>query len=471
MKRSYLLAAGLAATLGIGLLSARTWTSADGTKKFEGDLRSYDKKTGKVTVTMQSGRPLTLDGDKLSDGDKIFLETHGAPAAVDTSTLEGKLMCGYQGWFRCEGDGAKQGWVHWGRGGGRIPGPGNVTVDLWPDLTGFDPDERYATSFRHANGRAAEVFSSHNRKTVLRHFRWMREYGIDGVFVQRFANELRSEATRHPKDVVLAHCREGARLNGRAYAVMYDLSGLRAGQVSRVQDDWRMLREKMKLSEDHAYLKHRGKPLVAVWGVGFGGDRRYKLVECAQLVAFLRAEGCSVMLGVPSGWRKLDRDAAPDPALHDLLKQVDVLSPWNVGRYRSGKEAASFAETIWRPDLAWCRQHKVDYLPTVYPGFSWHNLKGGNLNQIPRRKGEFLWSQFAAVRRVEAKMVYVAMFDEVDEGTAIFKCTNAPPVGKGAQFTDYEGLPSDYYLRLSGSGGRMLRREIPYSETIPGSPN
>jgi hypothetical protein len=132
---------------------------------------------------------------------------------------------------------------------------------------------------------------------------------------------------------------------------------------------------------------------------------------------------------------------------------------------------ANCAETIWRPDLAWCRQHKVDYLPTVYPGFSWHNLEGGKLNQIPRRKGEFLWSQFAAVRRVEGKMVYVAMFDEVDEGTAIFKCTNAPPVGKGAQFTSYEGLPSDYYLRLSGLGAQMLRREIPYSETIPGSKN
>ena len=61
MKRSYLLAVGLAVTLGIGLLSARTWTSADGTKKFEGVLRAYDKKTGKVTVTMQSGRPFTLD--------------------------------------------------------------------------------------------------------------------------------------------------------------------------------------------------------------------------------------------------------------------------------------------------------------------------------------------------------------------------------------------------------------------------
>ncbi|MEI9897852.1 MAG: hypothetical protein WDN28_29340 [Chthoniobacter sp.] len=29
---------------------------------------------------------------------------------VDTGTLTGKVMCGYQGWFNCEGDGANRGW-------------------------------------------------------------------------------------------------------------------------------------------------------------------------------------------------------------------------------------------------------------------------------------------------------------------------------------------------------------------------
>jgi hypothetical protein len=53
-------------------------------------------------------------------------------------------------------------------------------------------------------------------------------------------------------------------------------------------------------------------------------------------------------------------------------------------------------------------------------------------------------------------MVYVAMFDEVDEGTAIFKCTNDPPVGR---FATYEGLPSDFYLKTAGAAGRYLRGE------------
>ena len=58
-------------------------------------------------------------------------------------------------------------------------------------------------------------------------------------------------------------------------------------------------------------------------------------------------------------------------------------------------------------------------------------------------------------------MVYVAMFDEVDEGTAIFKCTNDVPVAEGATFVDFEGLPPDYYLRLTAGGARMLRGEVP----------
>lgn len=54
-------------------------------------------------------------------------------------------------------------------------------------------------------------------------------------------------------------------------------------------------------------------------------------------------------------------------------------------------------------------------------------------------------------------MVYVAMFDEVDEGTAIFKCTNQTPVGDGVLFLGYEGVPPDHYLKLTGKGGEFIR--------------
>ncbi len=48
---------------------------------------------------------------------------------------------------------------------------------------------------------------------------------------------------------------------------------------------------------------------------------------------------------------------------------------------------------------------------------------------IPRNKGNFLWKQLAGAIESGANMIYVAMFDEIDEGTAIFKCAHEVPVG------------------------------------------
>ena len=63
-------------------------------------------------------------------------------------------------------------------------------------------------------------------------------------------------------------------------------------------------------------------------------------------------------------------------------------------------------------------------------------------------------------------MLYVAMFDEIDEGTAIFKCTDTPPVGE-SPFVTFDGLPSDHYLWLTGQIGKMLRQEIPATDNLP----
>ena len=385
---------------------------------------------------------------------------------VDTSTLTGKVMCGYQGWFACEGDGSGIGNQHWTKRGGPLS-PGNAKIDLWPDVSELSADERFATGFQLADGKPAEVFSSSKLPTVLRHFQWMREYGIDGAFVQRFIASLRGANSLRHNNVVLANCREGANRNGRAYAVMYDLSGLGAGRMREVMDDWTALRAQMRIADDPAYLRHRGKPLVAVWGIGFNDGRNYTVAECRELVEFLKKDGCAVMLGVPTGWRALDRDSVRDAELHEVIKLADVVSPWTVGRYRTPAEATRHGEKMIAPDLAWCAEQKLDYLPVVFPGFSWFNMYGKEQNGIPRLKGEFLWSQFAAAKKAGAGMIYVAMFDEVDEGTAIFKCTNDVPPDGESKFITYEGLPPDFYLKLTGAGAKMLRGELPVTEPLP----
>ncbi len=388
---------------------------------------------------------------------------------VDANTLTGKIMCGYQGWHGAMGDGFGRGWAHWsGRQGFK---PGSCKFDLWPDVSELDSDERYATPFVDANGKPAEVYSCYNAKTVLRHYRWMQEYGIDGAFVQRFIVGTGSPKTYRQMNIVLDHCREGANRYGRTYAVMYDLSGLGANQMDRVMDDWKLLVERMKITGDKAYLHHNGKPVVVVWGIGFNDNRKYTLQECSQLVDFLKNDktcgGCTVMLGVPTGWRTLDRDAARDPNLHEVILKADIVSPWTVGRYGTPDHVGKFAVKTLAPDLAWCKEHKKEYLPVVFPGFSWHNMvPESKLDNVPRLGGKFLWKQCVEAKKAGATMLYQAMFDEVDEGTAVYKCTNNPPVGE-SKFVTYEGLPTDYYLRLVGAAGKMLRGEIPASDDLP----
>jgi hypothetical protein len=103
----------------------------------------------------------------------------------------------------------------------------------------------------------------------------------------------------------------------------------------------------------------------------------------------------------------------------------------------------------------------------VWPGFSWHNMFAARkLNQFKRLKGQLLWKQFVEAKKAGATMIFQASFDDLNEGTAILKCTNTPPGRKGSFLTN-DGLPSDYYLWLTGQGGKMLRGEIELTEELP----
>ena len=379
--------------------------------------------------------------------------------------LDGKVMCGYQGWFRVPADGSENGWFHYGAGG--VFEPGKCNIDLWPDVRELPAEDRFPTPFKFADGSTAEVFSSVRPSTVALHFRWMKEYGIDGVFVQRFAGITRDERFRKPTDNVLEACRASAKETGRTFVVMYDLSGQTRDAAQTVITDWKRLEAQYHLTDaaqTPAYQSHRGRPLVALWGCGFN-DRPAMLDEWRTMIRYFKTEArCSVMLGVPAYWRTLDRDTISDAALHAVIREADVVSPWNVGRYDSPEGAARHAAKTTAADVSWCREHGLDFMPVAFPGFSWHNMSAHRgreqkLDAIPRRGGEFLWSQFAGFHRAGARSLYVAMFDEMDEGTAIFKIRQDPPVG-ASPFVAEKGLPGDHYLWLTGKGGELLRGKL-----------
>ena len=67
-----------------------------------------------------------------------------AEDVVDATSLRGKVVCGYQGWFRCPGDAADLGWVHWSRNRRQIM-PQSLTFEMWPDMSEYDAEERFPT--------------------------------------------------------------------------------------------------------------------------------------------------------------------------------------------------------------------------------------------------------------------------------------------------------------------------------------
>ncbi|MBB5350004.1 hypothetical protein HNR46_000225 [Haloferula luteola] len=383
---------------------------------------------------------------------------------------EGKVFCGYQGWFRCEGDGGKVGWRHYGGPNG--PTPEQLGIEIWPAVDELPASLRRPTPFRHRDGKVAEVFSSLDPEVTRLHFRWMREYGVDAAFLQRFATETRDPVMRRTLDQVLTQVDSAATAEGRQWALMYDTSGLPSGPMEVLKSDLARLLETSKWDpHGESYLKIGGKPVVATWGIGFG-DRQTDFAEWQNWVDHLHDKGFAVMLGVPYYWRTLDRDAVGDARLHEVLARADVISPWAVGRLGTPDDAERLGREVVAKDVAWCREKGVRYLPVLFPGFSWHHLmrsrgQKAEFDAIPRLGGRFLWSQAVAAKKAGSDAVYLAMFDEMDEGTALMKFDPDPPLG--APFLEEGGVPKDRYLRVAGAIGGWLRNER--SEEWPSFPD
>jgi alpha-L-fucosidase 2 len=383
-------------------------------------------------------------------------------------SYKGLAMAGYQGWFSAPGDGSDRGWYHYkGHDGFR---PGSTNVDMWPEVSEYE--KLYETEFEFADGSPAFVPSSYDPSTVETHFRWMEEYGIDGVFVQRFVGEIMNKRSYRQLNRVFDSAMRSGSLHGRAVAVMYDLSGIDSRGIQYAIDDIDRLDALYDLQgreQFPAYLHHNGKPLVAVWGVGFNDGRRYDTRDAERLIDALRERGYSVLIGVPTHWRLQGNDTETGPELHRVIAKCDVVMPWLVGRYNSQTFAPRFSDLV-KDDMEWCDARGLDYAPLAFPGFTWNNMhRGRPSTEIPRDGGNFYWKQLSTYIDAGAQMLYLAMFDEIDEGTAIFKCATEVPVGAvGSTFVPVDKeLGSDHYLFLAGEAARMMRGEKPLTKKMP----
>lgn len=129
-------------------------------------------------------------------------------------SYKGLIMAGYQGWF------------HIPKGGIMFPTEKEVRIDMWPDVSEYE--KTYPTGLKLPDGSTAHFFNSADKSTTDLHFKWMKEYGLDGVFMQRFYNNARPQERHGNATIVLKNALEAASKYERAIAVMYDLSGLKS---------------------------------------------------------------------------------------------------------------------------------------------------------------------------------------------------------------------------------------------------
>jgi hypothetical protein len=392
---------------------------------------------------------------------------------IDSSSLQGKVLCGYQGWFRCPGDAADMGWVHWSRDSKQLT-PEKLTFEMWPDVSEFPANEVFtAPGFTDAAGKPMSLFSSDHPGTVQRHFEWMRDHGIDGVWLQHFVVDLPggpAENRYASRRRVVDHVRDSAMKTGRVWGLAFDIAGMKTEKIHDVLTrEWKKLVDE-GVTHDPNYIHEGGKPVVEIFGFYRQATGNYLTTEVAnQLLDFLKTPGPYAAYVVGGGdwdWRR-----NTDPEWQAMLKRLDACSPWNVGN--TSKDSAGVVHAsmaYWADDKRECEKRGQLWLPIVYPGFSWDNLqrKPPGSTLIPRRKGQFLWEQFHELSKLGVNSICVAMFDEVDEATAIFKVTNSPPAQ--AHFLNHEDMPSDWYLRLVGEGTRLLRGKLLVPEIIPIKP-
>lgn len=398
---------------------------------------------------------------------------------VDFTTLDKKVLFGYQGWFNCNTAGTGS-WTHWSRG---TPTPNSLTVEMYPDLTEFQPKDLCLVPGMSVGSKPAYLFSSQNATVVDVHFRWMKEYGLDGVLVQRFIGE--APGKRNSGDVVLKNIMAAAAAHGRAFAIEYDITGGNASNFAQnVQTDWNYMVNTLKVTAHPNYLKHNGKPVVSVWGMGLndGAHPPSTPAPALALVNWFKsgapaASQATYIGGTPSRWRTLNSDAYADAGWREVYKAMDVVQPWNVGRYARLNEVDNWKRNVIDGDVALARTNGNLYMPVVFPGFSWWNLKrpSATQNQIPRLGGRFLWKQAYNAKVAGATMLKIAMYDEVDEATAMFKLAakraDAPVQGYWlALDADGNDLPSDWYLRLAGEITRMFQGTRPADSAVPTNP-
>lgn len=69
-----------------------------------------------------------------------------------------------------------------------------VEIDFIPDVSQYPANCLFNTQLTLPNGQPAQFYDSSCQGVVDLHFKWMQQYGIDGVIVQRFIQSINDQS-------------------------------------------------------------------------------------------------------------------------------------------------------------------------------------------------------------------------------------------------------------------------------------
>jgi len=456
-------------TLNITKTNTNTWITATialtDASLSNAQNNSADFRIGTTTGYNNYIRQITISIGTLDPASQTVPTTTGS----SYSEFKGKAVAGYQVWFNTGTPTSN--WFHWA--GGAQPSVGHLNFEVYPDVSEYAAADLTTTGFANlGSGTASQLFNSSNSSVINKHFSWMQTAGIDGVALQRFINGIGPIINNSPAASPIK-VKAAAEANNRIFYVCYDISstGLDATWDDIIKFDWVYnVEQAYALTSSPAYATVNGKPVVEIWGTGFTGNHPGTEQETIDLINFLKSRGCYVIGGVPTYWRTENNDSKS--GFINAYKTFDMLSPWSVGRFGDVAGANSFKTNLLVPDKAYTDANSIDYMPVLFPGFSWSQWNSGTPNQIPRNAGNFSWTQAVNIKNIGVNNMYFAMFDEYDEGTAIMKAATDYTMIPTDQYfvtTSADGTwtSSDFYLRLAGAETEMLKGTRSVTSSVP----
>jgi hypothetical protein len=409
----------------------------------------------------------------------VFAST---PQVADTSTVIDKVFAAYQGWFHCPGGpGPESDWFHWTYISQLPPTQDNVSVPSYPITDEYPASARCPVPGLTVNGQQAYFFSSLDPGTAQTHFRWMREYGIDGAMMQRFVGSL--DEIYAENDVVLKNAMQAAGDNGRSFFIEYDVSGDfenttdQAGEdaiFNRITSDWQHLVNDLHLTDNAMYQHQAGRPVVSFWGIAQGGSDVTWQMKPALAIRiadwFHNVAHATIEAGVGNGYLDLT-------AYANVIPKFDIIQPWNVGVYDDDM-LASYKQTRTVPHVAATAALGQIYMPTIIPSSFGRDRANGNEAIEGTAKslgGKFFWDQAYMNRSAGVRTVKIAMFDEVGEGTAIIKlAANASQAPSQYPWltldVDGDKLPTDWNLRVAHEIVSVFHGTAPLTVAMPTDP-